>query len=325
MTSTYFPTTFEQRLIQSIKEWVGGDYIGDDCAILPGLSLVTADTLVEGTHFLLEKTSLLDLGWKALAVNLSDIAAMAGRPRWAVVSLTIPSSLSTRKIKDLYCALVECAQTFHTEIVGGDLTAGPVLSLAITVIGESHELGCLRRSGAKPGDVVAVTGDFGASAAGLWVVQEGLSGFSYVKTKHWRPKPRLSDAWALIASTGERGALMDASDGLADALVQISQASGVGMEIELNLIPFHRQTEEVALRAQVSLDDWLLYGGEDYELVACLSKEAFQSLSSSSNCSFKAIGRVTDSKCVAVTKAGHPHLPLDLRKAFQHWERKNDY
>lgn len=325
MDSEYLPTTIEHKLIQSLKTWVGGTYIGDDCAVLPGQTLITADTLVEGTHFLLGSTSLADLAWKAIAVNLSDIAAMAGKPRYAMVSLTIPPYFQMRQFKELYCSLVECARSFRTEIVGGDLTAGPILILAITIIGETHEVGCLTRSAAKPGDLVAVTGDFGASAAGLWALGSGLAKFSYVKERHCRPQPRLNESWALVKSTNGQGALMDASDGLADALVQISQASAVGMEIELDLVPVHEQTKAVALLAQVELSDWLLFGGEDYELVFCLDEKDFSTLSKSVDYCFTAIGRVTKSKGVNVSKAGRPYPPLDLGRSFQHWEQKDDH
>ena len=183
--------TAEHRLIEAIKGWAGDHYIGDDCAVLPHQQLLTSDTLVEGTHFVTPLTSWLDLGWKTLAVNLSDIAAMAGRPRFAVISLTLPAHVEHRQLREFYAGLIDCAGAYRTEVVGGDLTRGALMVVTATVLGEAHANGCLRRSGANAGDVVAVSGDFGASAAGLWALQSGAAGYQLVKQRHCRPLPLL--------------------------------------------------------------------------------------------------------------------------------------
>jgi thiamine-monophosphate kinase len=328
----------EQKLIQLIKAKVGEKYIGDDCAILPGGLLVSADSLVAGTHFLLEKITLEDLGWKALAVNLSDIAAMAGKPRYAVVSVTMPTDLNDASIAQLYEGLHQCAEVYKTEIVGGDLTSGPCLMIAITVIGEVSEKGCLRRGGARVGDVVVVTGDFGASRAGLerlltesWAdlktrlkaaSREHLAGQGgCCLQRHFRPLPRLEEAEALVAQTGSRAALMDTSDGLADALSQIAEASGVGMTIDLDEVPIREETKELAKKAGLDVIDWALYGGEDYELVGCLSDATWRKWLASDHSParfLKQIGSVTSSESINLTFGGQPGPTLDLRKAFQH-------
>src|SRR5262249_38084351 len=151
------------------------------------------------------------------------IAAMAGRPRYLIVSATLPPYFSKEKFKHLYKAMVECARTYRTTIVGGDLTTGPCLHITVTALGDEHENGCILRSGAKAGDVSAVTGDFGASRAGLHLLTAGLSGDveslrlsgSHCILKHLRPAPRLCESWALVRQTRGRAAMMDASDGLA--------------------------------------------------------------------------------------------------------------
>jgi thiamine-monophosphate kinase len=310
--------TTEHQLIDWIGRTLGNRHIGDDCAVLPGGMLVTTDTLVEGTHFALDLTSWSDLGWKAVAVNLSDIAAMGGRPRQVVVSLTLPESFRLADFRSLYGGMVECARTYRGEIVGGDLTRGPVLSLTLTIIGEAHENGCLLRSGACSGDLVVVTGDFGGSAAGLWALRQGLSGFDSVKRRHNRPLPRFAEAWRMIEVTGSRGALMDASDGLADALVQLARASQVGMEIDTARLPIADETKKAAACASVDYLDWALYGGEDFELVGTLPASAWQSLSRLCPQHFQSIGVVTAGR--AVVLAGQPQArQIDLTKGFQHW------
>ncbi len=310
--------TPEHELIEDIREWAGSAYIGDDCATLPGQSLVTADTLVEGTHFLLDLISPAELGWKCVAVNLSDVAAMAGRPRYLMVNLTLPGHFGGKQLREFYLGIVECARQYRTRIVGGDITSGPVLVAALTLIGETHESGCMRRSGAKPGDVVAVTGDLGASAAGLWLARHKTAGFNHCTQAHMQPKPRLCESWALVRKTRGRGALMDSSDGLADALVQISRMSGVGMQIDLQALPIHEETIKAASLAGVDACDWALYGGEDFELVACIPAELWQPWAGAPDNFFKPIGKVTGDKEISLIGSGGKPRQIDLSRSFQH-------
>ena len=170
--------------------------------------MVTTDSLVEGTHFVTAWTSYRDLGWKACAVNLSDIAAMAGRPRYVLVSLTLPTTMRRVDFRDFYEAFVQCARAYRAQVVGGDLTTGPNLVIAATVLGHVHENGCLTRAGARPNDVVLVTGDFGASAAGLWLLQHGLDTptrkqYAYCLARHEHPLPRVCESWALVPNLPE--------------------------------------------------------------------------------------------------------------------------
>jgi thiamine-monophosphate kinase len=310
--------TAEHRLIENIRHWTGTRFIGDDCAVLPGQLLATCDTLVEGTHFSLASTSLEDLGWKCISVNLSDVAAMAGRPRYLLVAITIPEHVSMADVRRLYTGMQECARLFRSQIVGGDTTAGPVLSVCVTALAEVHEKGCLRRSGAVAEDVIVVSGSWGASAAGLWALQNHRPDFQWCIEAHRRPQPRLCESWALVRATGGRGSLMDASDGLADALVQISRESGCGMSVELDQIPIHSQTREAAAAAGISINQWALYGGEDYELVGSLPLPAWKSILDSPYNPFRAIGKVTAEPGVQLRNEAGEILPVDLSKSFQH-------
>jgi thiamine-monophosphate kinase len=316
-------TTREHRLIAKIKQWTDERLIGDDCALLPGQTLVTADTLVEHTHFVIPGISYADLGWKSIAVNLSDIAAMCGRPRFAIVNLTLPPQVREADIEHLYLGMVDCARAYRCRIVGGDLTRGDIIVISITVLGEAHERGVALRNGAKPGDVVVCTGDFGASAAGLWTMQHGEAPhYKHVSQKHFRPLPRLCESWSLVRATGGRCALMDASDGLADALVQIAAASKVGMDIDASNLPVHAETRDVAKRAGVDVMDWILYGGEDYELVGTIAPEHWSQLQESPHNAFVKIGTVTnEAQNVSLRRAGQT-LPVLLEKTYQHWSEE---
>jgi thiamine-monophosphate kinase len=317
----------EQKLIAKIKSMVGSSarFIGDDCAVLPGKMLVTTDTLVEQIHFKLDWTSLNDLGWKAMAVNLSDIAAMAGRPKYALIVLSAPEHLfKTDKIVSLYEGLSTCAKHYKTDIVGGDITRGTNLAITVTLIGQAHDAGVLMRSGAKKGDAIIVTGDFGASHAGLRLLQTAMphtnnSQYSHCLQEFLKPMPRLEDSWQLVERIGGRGALIDTSDGLADALLQISQASGVGMSIEAQSIPIAEQTIQYASSINRDPLDFALYGGEDYQLVACLSQKEWQTWTKERNHGrFKKIGTVTETQEVQLTFGNEKVYKLDPSRIFEH-------
>lgn len=290
--------TIEQQWIEIIKGLAGDELIGDDCAILPDGALATTDMLIEGNHFLLDKVSLRDLGWKSLAVNLSDIAAMGGVPEFATVGLGLPPSFSHREFEQLYAGIVECANAFQTRIAGGDLTRSDKVVISVSLLGKCGPEGALLRKTARPGQAVVVTGDFGASAAGLWLLLTGTNGFPWCRRRHSRPAPRVHEARQLAKLTGGAGALMDASDGLADALIQIARQSQVSIKIEGNQIPIHEETQEVAMLSAQSALDLALYGGEDFELVATVPVSAVESLKAAG---FVEIGTV-------VERDADPHL-----------------
>jgi thiamine-monophosphate kinase len=314
--------TREHRLIAGIKSWTGETLIGDDCAALPSGQLITCDLLVEGTHFTSPGISFADLGYKSLAVNLSDVAAMAGRPCCAVVGLSLPEQVSDQQVEEYFAGLLECARAHHCRIVGGDLTAGPCIAVSITVLADAHEDGVMMRSGACPGDVVVLTGDLGASAAGLWLIKNQVEGYTHCRQKHSRPLPRFEPAWSLIRQTGGQGAMMDASDGLADALVQVASQSKCGIAVQQELIPVHPQTRQVAALAGVDWTNWALYGGEDYELVACLRPAHWEALRCSAPRAFVPIGSVTDRPGeLWLSKPDSTQERITPEQAFQHWQQ----
>ncbi|HEY9682563.1 MAG TPA: thiamine-phosphate kinase [Oculatellaceae cyanobacterium] len=314
----------EHSIVQQIKTWTNSRFIGDDCAMLPRQQLATTDSLIEGTHFLTSVSSFEDIGWKSVAVNLSDIAAMGGYPEYLLVAISLPAQFTREQFSRLYSGIIDCANTFKTRVAGGDLTAGPNLVLSLTALGSWHENGCLTRSGAKDGDLVIATGDFGASAAGLWYLRnnsQSIPGappcFPHAAAAHRRPQPKLTAGWALVKRTASEGALMDASDGLADALVQIAHASNVSMDIDLSSVPVHEETRNLAGLAGVDPLHWALYGGEDYQLVGCLRKEIWDNWEQELATHFVVIGRVSRGRGVNLRNAGKEGAKLDLDNAFQ--------
>lgn len=329
MKSKRLNLTREQRLIELIKGITGENLIGDDCAVLPGARLVSSDMLVQGKHFLLPQMSYEDLGWKAMAVNLSDIAAMAGVPEFAVVSIAMPPQLSDEEFGNLYESMNECAVKYGTRIVGGDLTGSESLVISITVIGRCNNRGVALRSAARIGDLVIATGDFGASALGLELILRGKktsdAHLCYAIQRHLRPEPKFGEAHCLLeisAQVNELPALMDASDGLADALLQMAAASDVGIEVEEDKIPVHHEVSKMAAELGLDVLDLALYGGEDYELVACVEPSVWEKMEHKGDSSFKIIGKVVAGDEVVLRRRDGTSSRVDERKTFQHWRER---
>jgi thiamine-monophosphate kinase len=235
----------------------GEVWIGDDAAVLDppaGRMLFTTDLVVEGVHGDLDLLSSSDLGWRAMVASLSDIAAMGGQPRHAVVAVSGPPGTD---LDGLYDGIAQASAAFGCPVVGGDLSGGECLVVALAMTGEvSHGPGPVLRSGARPGDRLLVTGPLGAAAAGLRLLRSDSGGAGTGGTlvaAHRRPQPRLGQG-EVARQSGVR-AMIDVSDGLAGDLVRLADASGIGFRLE-----------DVPVAEGATLDD-ALSGGEDYELV----------------------------------------------------------
>jgi thiamine-monophosphate kinase len=226
-------------------------------AVLADGVVVTQDTLVEGVHFRREWISWHDLGYKAAAVNLSDLAAMGAEPETLLVSLALPPETEASAIAELYEGLNEPG----VPVAGGDTTRAEALVLTVTAVGRSERVP--GRSGARPGDVLVVTGPLGGAAAGLYVLREGLSGFEELVERHRRPPLRLAEGRRLAAVAH---AMVDLSDGLGGDAARIADRSGCRIVLEPDRVPRAPRSDEVA-----DLPFWTM--GEDYELLAAVSPE----------------------------------------------------
>lgn len=251
--------------------------IGDDAAVWRPRAhqVATVDTLAEDVHFTREFCSWTDVGWKAMAVNLSDIAAMGAMPRWALVALTLPETTGVGEVKSLFRGMTQCGQRQDIHIVGGNLTRGPKVILSVTVIGEAPASELWKRDGARQGDVIAVTGRLGEAAAGLEALRHGVRTGSAVR-RYRRPRPR-NDLQRLLKKGRVRvHAAIDLSDGLASDLRHVCEASDVGAQIDLGKIPVARSAVELGRRFQKDSLDWALHGGEDYELLLWMTASDFR-------------------------------------------------
>jgi thiamine-monophosphate kinase len=251
---------------------------GDDAAVTvpKGATATSVDSLVDGVHFRRQTAPLHSVGRKALAVALSDLAAMGADPGEAYVQLGIPDDLDQTGCLELGQGLAELAAEHDVAVLGGDLTRAPALWIAITVVGHADSAEQLvRRSGACPGDLLAVTGQLGGAAAGLLVLERpeladavGAELAESLRRRQLDPHPRIAAGRALAA--GGASAMIDLSDGLGGDAGHLASASGVRLAIELDRLPLQAGVGELAAAAEQDVDDLTTGRGEDYELLVAL-------------------------------------------------------
>jgi thiamine-monophosphate kinase len=258
--------------------------VGDDCAVLDYgamKTLVTTDLLLEGIHFDLTYTPLKHLGYKAVAVNLSDVYAMNGTPRQITVSLGISKRFTVEHINELYSGIYAACEKYGVDLVGGDTSASVTgLLISITCIGEAREEDIVYRSGAHDTDLICVSGDLGAAYMGLQLLerervagagqkdfQPDFAGREYLLERQLKPEPR-ADVIAELRELGIKPtAMMDVSDGLSSELLHICKESGVGCRVYEDRIPIDYQTAVMAEELNMNLVTAAMNGGEDYELL----------------------------------------------------------
>ncbi len=270
--------------------------VGDDCAVWKGGSanqLAKVDCQVQGVHFNLDIISWEDLGWKALAINLSDIASMGGIPRYALVSLGLPQHTEVEDVMSLYEGMLKLARQTGTALVGGNISGSPVVFVDVNVIGRTGNPGgkYLSRSSARPGDLIAGTGCLGTAAAGLEMLSQKLE-FSPKITRSLRqsfarPQPRLKEGQILIENGVKAG--IDISDGLVADLGHVCQSSAAGAVIETDRIPIKA---EVTSAFGEKAYEMALSGGEDYELLFTAKRAVIEQVIKASSVPVTVIGEM---------------------------------
>jgi thiamine-monophosphate kinase len=328
----------EQQLLQRLQQFCPAHLVGDDAAVLPVRGdrpiVITSDMLIDGIHFSIGvTTSPADVGWRAVAANLSDLAAMGADPLGITVSLGLPPEIPVHWLDELYQGMTACLNPSQTPILGGDLCRSPIVTLAITALGEVLPTQKILRSAAQPGDVIVVTGIHGASRGGLELLLNPEWGQDLdepiqnaLKRAHQRPIPRL-DVPPLLRKINPIGHIagMDSSDGLADAVLQICRASGVGATLWQDRIPIPQAFGQTQSLCEADALDWVLYGGEDFELVLCMPEAIALQLLQQLGEPAAMIGKITAERSVVLKDqtGARPDLELSPEQGFQHFGDQN--
>ncbi len=321
----------EQGLLQKLQSFCPGEIVGDDGAVLsthPDKDLVvTTDVLVDGVHFSDRTTTAFDVGWRAVAANLSDLAAMGAVPVAITVGLSLSGDIPFTWVEELYQGMSGCLQQYNTPIVGGDICYSKVIAVAITAFGQVLPHQVIRRHNAQVGDAIVVTGWHGLARAGLELLLHPELGQTLNEKErklliqsHQQPQPRLDVLpylWELNSQRPIAG--MDSSDGLADAIVQICRCSGVGAQIERDCLASVPVLFKLVSFEQVW--EWILYGGEDFELILCLPFVIAKNLIKKLNKGAAIIGQTTSERQIILrdNQSNYPSQTLSLSKGFQHF------
>jgi thiamine-monophosphate kinase len=328
----------EQAVLQRLQPYCSSDTLGDDAAVLepqPGfLLVVSTDMLVDGVHFSDDRrpvgghrtTSPFDIGWRTAAANLSDLAAMGATPLGLTIALGLPPSLPIARLEQIYQGLGACLQQYSTNIIGGDVCRSECLTLSMTALGQVRPQEQILRTTAQPGDAILVTGTHGGSRAGLEILLNPAWGQSLSEAErsalcrvHQRPQPRLDVPPLLRQYDPElRVAGMDSSDGLADAVLQICRASGVGAVLEGDRIPIPSSLQKIDSDQALG---WSLYGGEDFELVLCLPAAAAAIIAQVLGEHAHIVGQIVEGNSVELIDptGAVPTRVLSLTEGFQHF------
>lgn len=297
---------------------------GDDAAVLAvgerGV-VVTVDALVEDVHFRRDLSTFADIGWKAVAVSVSDVAAMGAKPASAVVALCRPMALDEADVEAVYRGMRAACDRWGVRLVGGDTVASDQLVISVTVVGEADPVAVVRRSGARPGDRIVVVGALGAAAAALAQVRAGQAPDPQLLAAHRRPLA-LVDAGAVLAAHGAT-ALIDVSDGLGADLGHVCAASGVGARVRWSDLPVADGAADAACAAGAHPVDVVAGGGEDYALVAALpaavAQQAAAAAGATEGVPAAVVGEIVAGTRVVLVFGGGGERDL-TRMGFDHYD-----
>ena len=323
-----FIEQLKKRYVPWDKSIIKG--IGDDVGVFErdenSVVLITTDMLIEDIHFRLKDISPYDLGFKSLAVNLSDIAAMGGIPQTACVSLAVPENISFEFLMNFYEGMEPLLEEFNVMLIGGDTNRSPkgfVINVVVTGIMKKDEI--IYRSGARAGDIIMTTGYLGDSSCGLDIlfgkIDTDESYRNYFYNAHVKPRPHIREG-RLLAESGCASALIDISDGLASDLKHICEDSGVGAVIYQDAVPMSERLEKLASEKNINILDYALFGGEDYCLLAVIPAEKKEAIMNTFNekesVQLFEIGEIVQGSSIEIgNKSGERNVLL--KKGFSHF------
>ena len=292
----------ESEVINIIQNTLSDNsYIGDDCAELKPFNLfITQDSLVENVHFDTETTTPYQLGIKAVAVNISDLLTRLCTPLFISIGLSLPKDTTSDFITELYRGINSACIKYGVKVTGGDITGSEKVIISITAIGKRDYKHNTSRAFAKEGDYVVTTGFYGTSSAGLYALQNKIYAPEKLTDACLTPQARFEEAEIIKNFTDYDMASADTSDGLADTLYKIADASGVSITVDYTNIPILPEVKNFAKQNKLDEKQFVLWGGEDFELIFCISEETFKKLDKTK---FKFIGLIEN-------KTDNPHVKI---------------
>lgn len=302
--------------------------IGDDCAVIPFQGdqsyVISTDLLNENIHFIKELISPRDLGYKSLAVNLSDIAAMGGNPRYAFLSIGLPPSISVEWVDEFVAGFHQLSDEFQVALLGGDTTRNGTIVINVLVVGTIPTAHIKRRTDAKAGDIICCTGYLGDSGAGLKILLENVprnATNQALVTAHIRPRPHVAQgAWLSLQPSVH--AMMDISDGIASDIQRIMESSQCGARIEVDQLPLSDALQQTCRQQEWQPELLALTGGEDYCLLITIDPHQFSSVQNDYHYQFGSslfpIGTILDSSTLEYTHHGNPFSLKE--KGFDHFK-----
>ncbi len=308
--------------------------VGDDAAVLKfgkETILISTDTYAEGVHFDMMYTPLAHLGYKCITGSISDIYAMNGTPTQVTVSLSLSSRFTVEALDELYKGMRIACQNYGVDLVGGDTTSSRSgLFINVTAIGTAKEDKIAYRNGAKPGDIICVTGDLGGAYIGLQIlerekrvfaetpgVQPDFTGHDYVLRRQLRPEARKDIIEAFASLNIKPTSMIDISDGLASETLHLCKSSNTGCKIYEENIPFDPTTYNTALNFNLDATLCALSGGEDYELLFTVTKADYEKISNSPDFTMIGIMAEAEEGCSLITKSGNSHQIV--AQGFKHF------
>jgi thiamine-monophosphate kinase len=298
--------------------------IGDDAAawvVKAGTQLATVDSLIEDIHFNLSTITWQELGWKSLAVNLSDIAAMGGIPEYALVSLGLPGSCEVEDITALYRGMIELARQHNVNIVGGDTCRSPAVMITVTVLGRSSG-DLLRRSSAQPGDSIAVTGHLGGAAVGLDMLANNTTASTEMAASlryaFNKPVPRIVEGQLLVKHNIRTA--IDVSDGFLADLRHICEISGVSARVNTDNLPVFPPAAHVYGEKALNM---ALSGGEDYELIFTGNAADIEEIKKEASCPITIVGEIIEGQPGDISLLDSDRNPINITESgWEHFTRK---
>ncbi len=317
----------ERKIIENLIRHLSSDTktlgIGDDCAAIEyndQYLLLSTDMISQQTHIHPQMTSF-QIGWFITAINLSDIAAKGGIPYGVLLAMGLPADTKESFLTEIIQGAETCATSYGTHIIGGDTKETPQLILTGTSIGAVPKKEYMSRTGAQPGDIIAVTGTLGDAGLALHLLKNHMSN-NQLSSKLFQPQPRIPEG-RLLAQTHCITSAMDLSDGLSSSLHQLQKINHVGFEIQQNKLPISSNATKTSTKHQLNPAEFALHTGGDYELLVTLPSECFEQLQHSlktTKTSITAIGTVTKINDITL-QTGTTKKPLP-KKGYEHFTPK---